>query len=172
MEELEPLLELSVSKKCSLRFDLSKDIPLIYGDPVQLRQVVVNLAINGSEALGKEEGQVRIVTGKKKENDREWPYLEVVDTGCGMDKATKEKIFDPFFSTKFLGRGLGLAAVAGIVRSHGAMVEVESEVGKGVASDLLPSLPRERATEGSQVSTNPLEGKVSFSWWRMRGRSE
>jgi len=158
VEELEPLLELSVSKKCSLRFDLSKDIPLIYGDPVQLRQVVVNLAINGSEALGKEEGQVRIVTGKKKENDREWPYLEVVDTGCGMDKATKEKIFDPFFSTKFLGRGLGLAAVAGIVRSHGAMVEVESEVGKGSRFRIFfPPFQGEREQpEGSQVSTNPL----------------
>lgn len=158
VEELKPLLELSVSKRCSLSYDLPKEIPLIYGDPVQLRQVVVNLTINGSEALGGEDGQVRIVTGKTNENDREWPFLEVIDTGCGMDKATKEKIFDPFFSTKFLGRGLGLAAVAGIVRSHGAMVEVESEVGKGSRFRVFfPPFQGERGQpKGSQVSANPL----------------
>ena len=150
VEELEPLLELSVSKKCSLRFDLSKDIPLIYGDPVQLRQVVVNLAINGSEALGKEEGQVRIVTGKKKENDREWPYLEVVDTGCGMDKATKEKIFDPFFSTKpvGMGTGLGLFIVHEIVGQHGGTVTVDSPPGHGALFKVY--IPDSKQMESAQ----------------------
>ena len=140
VREMGNLLEASVSKKVVLRYDLSEDLPLAVGDATQLRQVIMNLITNASDAIGTEEGVVSISSGVmdcdstylascylvEHVPEGAFVYLSVSDTGCGMDEETKQKIFDPFFTTKFTGRGLGLASTLGIIRGHGGAVRVTS----------------------------------------------
>jgi PAS domain S-box-containing protein len=151
IRETTHLLEISVSKKAVMRFALADRLPSVLADPSQMAQIVMNLVINASEAIGERSGVIGLSTGVT-ECDREYlrtafldekldpgayVYLQVADTGCGMDEATQQRIFDPFFSTKFAGRGLGLAAVLGIVRSCCGAVRVYSEPGKGTTFKLL-----------------------------------
>jgi CheY-like chemotaxis protein len=152
------LLEISISKQCVLRLDLMADQPYCQADTSQMRQVIMNLIINASDAIGDRSGVIAVTTGAVWcEQDYlatgfaapELPEglyvtLEVSDTGVGMTAETQAKIFDPFFTTKFTGRGLGLAAVMGIVRSHGGAIRVYSELGKGTTFKLLlPALGAE-----------------------------
>ncbi len=143
--ELANLLETTLPKKVQLRLDLARDLPPIAADPAQIQQIVMNLVINGAEAMGEERGTVLVTTGTQYVDQAYaanllapaelgtglYVFLEVHDTGCGMDDATRAKIFDPFFTTKFTGRGLGLAAVLGIVKSHKGAIKVYSSPGKG-----------------------------------------
>ncbi len=157
VEEMAHLLEASVSKKATLEYRLGSDLPMIEGDVSQLRQVMLNLVSNASDALGDTSGVITISTGRVQGTRQllddayipddlpEGPYLylEVQDTGCGMDAETLSKVFDPFFTTKFTGRGLGLAAVMGIVRGHRATLKVRSLPGVGsVFTVLLPEMQR------------------------------
>jgi two-component system cell cycle sensor histidine kinase/response regulator CckA len=171
VEDMLGLLKSAISKKALLNLNLEKDLPLLEGDSSQLGQVIMNLVINASEAIGDKDGVITISTGVR-ECSREYfresyahldlpsgPYLtlEVSDTGCGMDQETKERLFEPFFTTKFTGRGLGLAAVLGIVRGHKGALKVYSEAGKGTTFKIrFPAgeagegaLARERAAEVS-----------------------
>jgi PAS domain S-box-containing protein len=139
------LLRLSISKKATLQWDLAERLSTVEGDPSQLSQVLLNLVTNASEALGNGSGTIVVRAGQTDctrrdllgsclgENLPEGPYafLEVNDTGMGMDEATRSRIFDPFFSTKFTGRGLGMATVLGIVRGHGGAICVHSQPGLG-----------------------------------------
>jgi PAS domain S-box-containing protein len=141
LEEVLHLLEVSISKNAVLSFELHRPLPPVEADTSQMRQIVMNLIINASEALGDKSGSIAVATGCLEcdrnylkdvwldENIAEgfYVYLEVADTGCGMDKETAAKLFDPFFSTKFTGRGLGMAAVLGIVRGHKGAIMVKSE---------------------------------------------
>lgn len=150
-QEMGHLLSASISKKVILRFECPQDLPLIEGDAAQLQQVVMNLITNASDAIGDNHGVVTIRTGALQadraylsrtylaEDLSEGLYvsLEVADTGCGMDAETIGRIFDPFFSTKFTGRGLGLAAVLGIVRAHRGAISVYSEPGHGTTFKVL-----------------------------------
>ncbi|HEY7373824.1 MAG TPA: response regulator [Polyangia bacterium] len=149
--ELGVLLETMISKKVQLRFEFGVALPAIEADVAQVQQVVMNLVINGAEAIGDERGSVVVTTGMQdvdesavarlRVGDRVAPgryvYVEVQDSGCGMDEATQAKIFDPFFTTKFTGRGLGLAAVLGIVRGHRGAVQVRSTPGRGTMFKVL-----------------------------------
>ena len=151
IREMGHLLLASISKKALLRYDLADATPIIDADSAQIRQIVMNLLINASEALGEESGVITLSTGlvhadtsylsgmfmKERLPEGNYAFVEVSDTGCGMDKETKDKIFDPFFSTKFTGRGLGLSAVLGIVRGHNGAIKVYSESGKGTSFKLL-----------------------------------
>jgi CheY-like chemotaxis protein len=122
--------------------DLPADLPLVEGDPSQVQQIVMNLVINAAEAVGDKTGTVEVTTGVLHPGPSQTGasvFLRVRDDGCGMDEATRAQIFDPFFSTKFTGRGLGLAAVQGIVRSHNGSIRVISAPGEG--STLEVSLP-------------------------------
>jgi len=121
------LVETLVPKQVCLETTLAADLPSIEADSSLLQQVVMNLVINASESIGPTGGFVRVSTGLAAPD----VYLEVKDSGCGMDEATCARICDPFFTTKFLGRGLGLAAVSGIVRVHHGRTEIHSVVGKG-----------------------------------------
>ncbi len=151
LEEMLHMLEVSISKKAVLRLNLTSKLPLVEADATQMRQILMNLVINASEAIGDKSGVIDIATGSMDcdknylknvwldENIEEglYVYLEIADTGCGMDKETMDKIFDPFFTTKFTGRGLGMAAVLGIVRGHKGAINVYSEPGKGTSFKIL-----------------------------------
>ena len=151
IEEMQHLLEVSVSKKAVLRFDLPADLPRFEADVSQLRQIILNLVINASEALEEKSGIISIAAGAmrcdaaylddlrldEELSPGDYVWLEVSDTGAGMDAETRGKIFDPFFSTKFTGRGLGLAATLGIVRGHRGAIKVYSEPGRGTTFKVL-----------------------------------
>jgi PAS domain S-box-containing protein len=139
------LLHGSIPKNVRLHLDLSDDIPLINADRGLIQQLIINLVINGSEAIGEQEGTVQVKTRTEAIDEDDiggdfsvgdlrpgtYACLEVRDTGRGMDEKTLTRIFDPFFTTKFMGRGLGLAAVLGIVLGyHGASV-VRTKLGEG-----------------------------------------
>ena len=157
IREMRDLLRTSLSRLVRFRLDLAESVPTILADPSQLRQVILNLVSNGAEAIGEQTGEVRLATGvlhAKRDDlarmylapelpEGDYVFLEVTDTGCGMDEATREKIFDPFFTTKFLGRGLGLAAVVGIVRSHQGAIQAESQPGQGSTFRVLLPVPAE-----------------------------
>ncbi len=151
VEESLALLSVSISKKATLRFEAAPDLPPVSADATQLRQVVMNLVINASEALEGAAGQITVTTGKLAVDPaylataqftgdlRPGPavFLAVTDTGTGMSRETIARIFDPFFTTKFTGRGLGLAAVLGIIRGHKGAIKVDSEPGSGTTFRLL-----------------------------------
>ncbi|MDF1667261.1 MAG: PAS domain-containing protein [Planctomycetota bacterium] len=140
------LLEISTSKNAELKSSFSSHLPAIEADATQLRQVVMNLVINASEAIGEKQGVISLRTGvmscdqnylkgtylnEEDIPEGQYVYLEVSDSGEGMSAEAREKIFDPFFTTKFTGRGLGLAAVMGITRSHKGAIKVDSVLGEG-----------------------------------------
>ncbi len=162
VREMGQLLEPAVSKKARISYRLSRALPLLRGDPGQLRQVVMNLIMNASDALEGKPGAIDVETGVASLTATElrahylgeasragrYVYLEVRDDGCGMDAATQRRMFDPFFTTKFTGRGLGLAATLGIVRAHAGAVRVDSEPGKGTRFRLLfPAIEEVRSDD-------------------------
>ncbi len=161
IEEMAHLLKASVSKKAILRYRLADDLPAVEADAAQLRQVLMNLVTNASEAIGDAGGVIAITTGTM-ECDRAYlrgtylgeglpeatyAYLEVSDTGSGMDEATLASIFDPFFTTKFTGRGLGMAATLGIVRSHHGTIHVDSKPGRGTTLRILFPVSEQQAEQ-------------------------
>jgi PAS domain S-box-containing protein len=145
IREITALLESSVTPQVELILDLQSEGVLIEGDAGQIQQLIMNLVINGAEAIGQKPGRVVVSTRVEQlESMAERDHLaggdlpagayirvEVHDTGVGMDEATLSRIFDPFFTTKFTGRGLGLAAVLGIVRGHHGAIKVYSNPGQG-----------------------------------------
>ncbi len=152
VREISTLIQTSISRKVQVRLELADDLPTVEADAGQLQQVVMNLIINGAEAIGENVGQVVCSTASQMVDDAyirtlgpeaqyiapgRYVALEVHDTGCGMDEATLARIFDPFFSTKFMGRGLGLAAVSGIVHGHKGAIEVYSSPEKGSTFKVL-----------------------------------
>jgi two-component system cell cycle sensor histidine kinase/response regulator CckA len=156
----------------TLQYDLAATLPPIMADGTLLRQVVINLITNAVEALDGEPGTVTLRTGVRRADhayltdavvgsdlpEAHYVYLEVVDTGPGMDAATRARIFDPFFTTKFVGRGLGLAAVLGIVRTHQGALKVQSEPGSGTSVTILFPLGAgaRPADAGSQGATSEM----------------
>ena len=168
--DLEPLLATSVPKRTELVVELDESSPIVSnGDVTQIRQILLNLVLNGAEAIGDAGGTLWLRTGST-ECDQErlehcflpeprtpgtYNYFEIEDSGCGMDRGTLNKIFDPFFTTKFTGRGLGLAAVLGIVRGHEGTIEIESAVGQGtVFRILLPAAAAQQ--ESAEEDPAPL----------------
>jgi len=151
LEEMLHMLEVSISKKAILRFNLTRNLPSVEADATQMRQIIMNLVINASEAIGDKSGVIAVTTGcmdcdssylkdvwlDENLSDGLYVYLEIADSGCGMDKETMAKLFDPFFTTKFTGRGLGMAAVLGIVRGHRGAIKVYSEPGRGSSFKIL-----------------------------------
>jgi len=145
------LLQVSISKKAVLRFHLHRNLPRVVVDATQIRQVLMNFVINASDAIGERSGVISISTGIVRADraylektflapeipEGDYVYLEVSDTGGGMSGETQARIFEPFYSTKFTGRGLGLAAVLGIVRGHKGALKVYSELGKGSSFKFL-----------------------------------
>ena len=177
IEEMAHLIKTAISKKATLTLNLEKGLSPIQGDPSQIRQIVMNLIINASEAIGDRSGVITVSVGAiqcgeehLKESELQdsllpglYVRLEVTDTGIGMDAGTQSRIFEPFFSTKFTGRGLGLAAVLGIIRSHKGALKVYSEPGKGTTFKVLfPALE----DAGTEARTNDSSARAD---WRGKG---
>jgi PAS domain S-box-containing protein len=173
VEEMAHLLSVTISKKVVIKYNFSETIPQVLADATQIRQVVMNLITNASEALGEKSGVVAVNTGVMHcdaaylkgtylgENLREgkYSYIEVTDTGCGMDVETLTRVFDPFFTTKFTGRGLGLAAVLGIVRGHSGAIKVYTELKQGTSFKvLLPAVDGKIAVSAIDAVSKELKG--------------
>jgi len=152
VDEALQLIDISIPKNISLTLALSNVLPLVHADKTQMHQIIMNLVSNAAESIGDEkQGRISIITsliqaGSKElasryiEEERQpgsYVLLEVMDNGCGMDEATMDKIFDPFFTTKFTGRGLGMSALLGIVRSHGGAIQLDSKPGQGADFRIL-----------------------------------
>lgn len=155
VREMADLLASAVSKKAAVTLDLDDDLPPIIGDVGQVKQILLNLITNSSEAIGDASGSIAVRSGVVPEDDPirvrnadgsrlagPCVFVEVRDDGPGMDQTTASRIFDPFFTTKFTGRGLGLATVMGIVKGHDGAIQVESSPGHGTRVTVaLPATP-------------------------------
>jgi PAS domain S-box-containing protein len=149
--EMTKLLRASIPRNVEVNVTLERGLPVVQGDPTQLGQVVMNLVVNASDAMNERGGVVTVTTATTEVLAETAPdgyvggppaagryaVIRVADNGSGMEEATVARIFDPFFTTKPAGRGLGLAAVVGIVRGHGGALRVASRAGVGSAFDLL-----------------------------------
>jgi CheY-like chemotaxis protein len=154
VRRMQGLIESTVPKRVRLTLELTEALPRIDADVNQVQQLILNLVSNAAEAIGDERGCIEVRTAT---DTGDTVYVEVRDTGCGMDNETRSKIFDPFFTTKFTGRGLGLAAVAGIARGHKAEIRVTSGVGEG--STFRVTFPSaEPAVEAGPETTHPVDG--------------
>jgi signal transduction histidine kinase/CheY-like chemotaxis protein/ABC-type amino acid transport substrate-binding protein len=170
IREMVHLLEVSVSKKIALRLHLADRLPPVQADAAQIQQVIMNLVTNASDAIGDQEGTIRIHTYtrgldeaflKKVFHNQDlepgaYVIVEVSDTGCGMPPDVQARIFDPFFTTKVTGRGLGLSATIGILKGHRAGLKIYSEVGKGTTFKLFfPAAGAEPVVDGGAPGTCP-----------------
>jgi PAS domain S-box-containing protein len=169
VEEMLELLKVSISKQVILKIDLGKNMPAVLGSAPQIRQVLMNLVINASEAIGEQVGVIHVATSRVTRGSGlvgdnavsptgNYVRLEVSDTGCGITEEVKVRIFDPFFSTKFPGRGLGLAVVQGIVRSHDGAIDLVSIPGQGTTFQvMLPSTSKRAADTPNAISSPGME---------------
>ena len=172
VEGMAQLLHSSISKRVTLVMNLDKDLHPVTVDPAQLQQVILNLLTNASEAIDEGDGSIFLATGivqadqellesnqvsfDPEENSPRvggYGFIEVRDTGCGMDLKTRQRMFEPFFTTKFTGRGLGMAAVQGIVRGHQGILQVESEPGQGTTVRAMFPLATTRT--GATIAADP-----------------
>ena len=176
VEENTHLFRSSVARTTSLDLHLDRSLPAIDADAGQVQQVIMNLITNASEAIGESAGRITITTGAQdcdaqclRRNRIEdappagrFVMLEVSDTGCGMDEQTQQRLFDPFFSTKAKGRGLGMSAILGIVRGHRGAVFVESGPGRGSTIRILfPALAEAPAVKDAAANANVADARTS-----------
>ena len=166
------MLELSHSQKAVLRFNPTVKPALFKGDISLVRQVVMNLVTNAAEAVGDTEGTIILSTGTmlcdhssfqlpfQKEDlpEGHYAYFQVTDTGRGMNQETLDRIYDPFFTSKFRGRGLGMATVLGIVRAHKGAIHLDSQPGKGTTVRVLF-----RSLESAETTKAPVE-EEEYKW--------
>lgn len=164
VREVLDMLRLSLGAKTDLHLHLEEGLPPVLGDPAQIHQVLLNLATNASEALAGKPGSIRVTTQSARldeayirstfapsEQVNPGPYVcfQISDTGCGIPPDRLGRIFDPFYTTKVKGRGLGLSAILGIIRSHGGVLKVYSEEGQGTNFRIfLPASTREAVPAG------------------------
>lgn len=173
VSEMLELFKVSISKHASLKTSLCRGLLAVRGNPAQLRQVVLNLVTNASEALGDQDGVIHVLTERvtpgsvsdvlaaKNLPEGEYLRLEVSDTGCGMTPETQSKAFNPFFTTKFAGRGMGLAMVQRIVRQLGGAIHIVSSLGHGASVQILLPCVAEapRTSDGGALRMRPGEMK-------------
>jgi PAS domain S-box-containing protein len=177
--EMANLLSVSISPSANLRYELATGLPAVQADPAQVQQVILNLLTNASEAIGQSVGEIVIATRLENLGERRpavlhpasppvppgrYVVLTVSDTGAGMAPETLARVFDPFFTTKFTGHGLGLSAILGILRAHGAGIGIESVVGKGSAFSIyfpaIDARPMPKVTDEPVAPTRPGHGTV------------
>jgi len=173
VEDMRPLLQTVTGGEITIRYELSESIALVHADPTQLQQVLLNLITNAAEACEHPEqsvvvvrSQVEVIDDARLKNllttpglrDGEYVVFEVEDNGCGIGKERVERIFDPFYTTKQGGRGLGLAVIQGIVRAHGGAIEVQSSESSGTTFRiLLPTTTDHLAP--AEITTEPKQAQ-------------
>jgi PAS domain S-box-containing protein len=181
IQEMVYILDVSIPKKVRLRYQMDENLPLIEGDASQLRQVLLNLVVNAAEAIGDQPGDITVTAGTTRcdnaflaacllgsmRSEGEYVTLKVTDTGLGMDPSIIERIFDPFFTTKLAGRGLGLAAVLGIVRAHHGAIHVTSELSHGTTITIL--FPALSGTLTPAQPETPAEPSDALTAWQGHG---
>jgi len=159
VDDITKLLTVSIAKDVTININLAEQLPAVDVDEAQMQQVIMNLVINASDAIGENSGTVKIETGIMDTDDSSWRtsfmqddlppgryvYLEVSDNGCGIDSKIMPHIFDPFFTTKFTGRGLGLSAVLGIIRGHHGTLKVDSTPDIGTTFRMLLPISQQSA---------------------------
>jgi two-component system, cell cycle sensor histidine kinase and response regulator CckA len=174
--EMTTLMQISIPKSATITYQLTSQLPAVKADAIQIHQIIMNLVVNAAEALGESFGTITITTGLMPATrafldetqlggnlpEGQYVYLEIADTGSGMDADTQQKIFDPFFTTKFTGRGLGLAAVMGIVREHQGTLRVSSTPGQGTSFRVFFPCQTDTATPPA-VEPSLTLGKTSNS---------
>lgn len=163
VDEIVKMLLSAFGEKVTIDLRLKTDVPAIVGDIGQLQQIIMNLVTNAAEAIGDNLGTVTVslnTTAVEAEGGEydfagepiqpgQYACFEVTDTGCGMDEETMRRMFEPFFTTKFTGRGLGMSAVLGIIRSHGGVLQMTSTLNVGTTIKVYFPLPvRAILTEG------------------------
>lgn len=169
VDDIVKMLQSAIAKNVTITLDMQRDLPHIAGDTSQIQQVVMNLIINAAEAIGEHNGTIAIALHKVslvKELEADiagspfaagvYALLQVSDTGCGMDQETQKRIFEPFFTTKFAGRGLGMSAVLGIVKSHDGFITLQSSPDTG--STFKVYFPLSRLTQ------EPPEQELPLAW--------
>jgi two-component system, cell cycle sensor histidine kinase and response regulator CckA len=168
--EMLDLLKVSISKHISVRVELGSDLPPVHASAAQIRQIVMNLITNASEAIGRRDGVIsvssalRSVSGNSPSSgnaslpEGDYVQLQISDSGPGMTPEVQARIFDPFFSTKRNGRGLGLPVVQGVVRTHGGTIDVQSTPGQGTTFQIL--LPCENGTASSTQIPVPEAARI------------
>jgi PAS domain S-box-containing protein len=168
VDEMVKMLRTTINQNIAIKPILSVDIPVISGDANQIRQIVMNLIINASEAIGDKHGEVNVSLTKveinsclqEKNHDGNsissglYVCLEVTDNGCGMDAETMRRIFEPFYTTKFSGRGLGMAAVLGIITAHSGELQVCSQLGHGTTFKVYLPIQSTSSIEYGDVTTS------------------
>jgi PAS domain S-box-containing protein len=177
VDEMVTMLKTTIQKNIVIKAEFDTDIPTTTGDASQIRQVVMNLIINAAEAIGDAEGAiaVKLVKAEFKAEHTEKDHLgliipagryilfEVTDNGCGMDEETSRKIFEPFYTTKFTGRGLGMSAVLGIINAHNGALQLESHPGQGTTFKVY--LP----VQFSKSESEEAQQKASSAPWHGSG---
>ncbi|MGA8833347.1 MAG: PAS domain S-box protein [Desulfomonilaceae bacterium] len=178
------LLKSSVSKHVDLKLEIGDTLPPIKGDVDQIQRLVTSILDNAFEAIGNKEGAVRLSTGvldcdeaylshnrlEMKPEPGQFVFLEITDTGCGMDAETLRKLFDPFFTTKSNSRGLGMSEVMGIAKGHHGALFVVSQLGKGTTVQVL--FPVSNESQASSLSDREsVETKSSAPGVPSRGKT-
>lgn len=172
VEDIVKLLQSAINKNVKVDLCLNRDVPEINGDVSQIQQIVMNLIINAAEAIGANNGTIRVSLDKIRVAEGSfdtcylgdpivagsYALLQVSDDGCGMDQETQQRIFEPFFTTKFTGRGLGMSAVLGIIKSHNGLISISSQVGAGATFKVYFPLQNsvEAAEERQPSNSEPL----------------
>jgi hypothetical protein len=190
VREMVHILEVSVSKRALLQYDFAENLPPVCADATQMRQVIMNLIVNASEALGEQNGVIRIATdvmhcdtaylsqSRIEEHlpEGRYVYLEVTDNGCGMDEKVQSRIFEPFFTTKFTGRGLGMAAVLGIVQDTKGRCASTVSRDRARHSGCFSRRPKDEPISNSPAQNTNRRGngtaREPFLWWTTKRLSE
>ncbi|MGV7227887.1 MAG: ATP-binding response regulator [Nitrospirales bacterium] len=177
LKDSQSFLRSTVSRRITLTLNLGTDLPPIYGDRSQLRQLLMNVVTNAAEAIGDQDGTISINTSTLDTSTQDFsqyhimgdlPWgpcvsLNIQDTGNGMKPELIPKIFDPFFTTKFPGRGLGLATLLGLVRGHGAAIAVRSQVGQGTEFFFIFPSNKKPSAQRSPSVTLPMKPLINSS---------
>jgi len=172
IDSMGKLIEVSIAKNIVMRYQLAETLPIIDADIAQIQQVALNFLTNASEAIGEKSGVISLATGVMHADSDylqgsigeahlkagRYVYLEVSDTGCGMDAETQKKIFDPFFTTKFTGRGLGMSAILGIIKGHHGALRIYSEPGQGTSFRVLFPASTSQQWQEDQFTMETIQG--------------
>ena len=175
VHDITKLLKVSIAKNVAISIELDEQLPAVDVDEAQVQQVIMNLVINASDAIGDGDGIITVKTGVMETDSASWRtsfiqddlpqgryiYLEVSDNGCGMDEKTLQHIFDPFFTTKFTGRGLGLSAVLGIIRGHHGTLYVDSKPGTGTTFKMLLPISQQAAVNDDNAPKDDANWRSS-----------